>query len=91
MDDVEREVLRILENPRLLSGEKARLVAITHRHAASPDGDGHGGYQARISSARRKAGGRRIKGADSTTGMDSKRSSAADGRLKIAIAPAGRV
>lgn len=40
MDDVEREVLRILENPRLLSGEKARLVAkrtVTQPH---PTGTG---------------------------------------------------
>jgi hypothetical protein len=40
VDDVEREVLRILENPRLLSGEKARLVAKLTGAQPHPTGAG---------------------------------------------------
>jgi hypothetical protein len=40
VDDVEREVLRILENPRLLSGEKARLVVKLTSTQPHPTGTG---------------------------------------------------
>jgi hypothetical protein len=44
MNEGEREILRILNNPRLVTGEKADLVAQSLLGAAALHGAGDGGY-----------------------------------------------